>query len=58
MKNATTRRRLLQNTAWAAGAAAFVGANARAQTAAASEQPPCLRFFPSGPGLYASDSPG
>jgi haloacetate dehalogenase len=43
-----TRRSLLQKTAWAAGAAAFVGANAGAQTAtAASEQAPCMRFFPS-----------
>ena len=44
-----TRRRLFQNTAWAAGAAMLVGAKARAQTAvAASEQPPCMRFFLSG----------
>jgi haloacetate dehalogenase len=44
-----TRRSLLQKTAWAAGAAALVGAKAGAQTAiAASEQPPCMRFFPSG----------
>jgi haloacetate dehalogenase len=47
--NTQTRRRLLQNTAWAAGAAAFVGARAGAQTALTpSEQPPCMRFFPSG----------
>ena len=44
-----TRRSLLQKTAWAAGAAALIGANAGAQTAtAASEQAPCMRFFPSG----------
>ncbi len=44
-----TRRSLLQKTAWAAGAAAFVGANASAQTAtAASEPAPFMRFFPSG----------
>ena len=43
-----TRRRLLQNTAWAAGAAALVSGKAGAQTAAASEQRPCMGFFPSG----------
>jgi haloacetate dehalogenase len=49
MPDKDTRRHLLQQTAWAAGAAAFVGAKAGAQTAAAaSEQPPCMRFFPSG----------
>jgi haloacetate dehalogenase len=43
-----TRRRLFQNTAWAAGAAMLVGGKARAQTSvAASEQPPYMRFFPS-----------
>jgi haloacetate dehalogenase len=49
-KTATqTRRHLLQQTAWAASAAAIVGAKAGAQTAAAaSEQPPCMHFFPSG----------
>jgi haloacetate dehalogenase len=40
---------LLQETAWAAGAAALLSTNAGAQTAAsASEQAPCMRFFPSG----------
>jgi haloacetate dehalogenase len=40
---------LLQKTAWATGAAALVGAKASAQSAAAAnEQPPCMRFFPSG----------
>jgi haloacetate dehalogenase len=44
-----TRRHLLQQTAWAAGAAAFVAAKAGGQTTSApSEQPPCLRFFPPG----------
>jgi len=45
-----TRRRLLQQTAWAAGAAALIGDRARAQTAAVagSEQPPCMHFFPPG----------
>jgi haloacetate dehalogenase len=46
---AQTRRRLLQETAWAAGAAALLSTNAGAQTAAAaSDQPACMRFFPSG----------
>src|SRR5580658_4697420 len=46
---AQTRRHLLRKTAWAAGAAALVSAKADDQTAAAaSEQPPCMRFFPSG----------
>src|SRR5580658_8533564 len=45
---AQTRRHLLRKTAWAAGAAALVSAKADDQTAAAaSEQPPCMRFFPS-----------
>ena len=49
MSEKSTRRRLLQNTAWAAGAAAAIGARASAQTAAAaSEQPPCMGFFPAG----------
>src|SRR5450755_3571611 len=44
-----TRRRLLQQTAWAAGAAALAQTEAGAQTtAAASDQPPCMRFFPPG----------
>jgi haloacetate dehalogenase len=44
-----TRRRLLQNTAWAAGAAALASAKAGAQTVgAAIEQPSCMRFFPPG----------
>lgn len=44
-----TRRHLLQKTAFAAGAAALVGANAGAQTSApASEQASCMKFFPSG----------
>src|ERR1700693_3401696 len=43
-----TRRGWLQNTAWAAGAAALVSGKAGAQTAAASGQPPCMGFFPSG----------
>src|SRR5579862_7287719 len=44
-----TRRSLLQQTAIAAGAAALVSAPAGAQTAVtASDQPPCMRFFPSG----------
>ena len=46
---AQTRRRLLQETAWAAGAAALLNTNAGAQTAAsAGDQPACMRFFPSG----------
>ena len=49
MPDQGTRRRLLQNAAWAAGAAALAGAKAGAQTGAAtSEQLPCMRFFPSG----------
>lgn len=45
----STRRDLLQKTAWAAGAAAFVGAKASAQTSAPSNGPsPCMHFFPSG----------
>ena len=49
MSEKSTRRRLLQKTAWAAGAAAAIGARASAQTAAAaSEQPPCMGFFPAG----------
>src|ERR1700689_5379067 len=57
MSEKSTRRRLLQNTAWAAGAAAAIGARGSAQTApaatsptttAASEQPPCMGFFPAG----------
>ena len=44
-----TRRSLLQQTAFAAGAAALVSAQAGAQTAvAANDQPPCMRFFPPG----------
>jgi len=44
-----TRRRLMQDTAWAAGAAALLNVNAGAQTATvATEQAPCMRFFPSG----------
>jgi haloacetate dehalogenase len=44
-----TRRHLLRNTAWAAGAASLMGAHGEGQTAAAaSEQPPCMHFFPSG----------
>ena len=44
-----TRRRLLEKTAMAVGAAAFLGAKSGAQTAAAaSDQPPCMRFFPPG----------
>jgi haloacetate dehalogenase len=44
-----TRRRLLQTTAWAAGAAALAGNNATAQTApSASDALPSMRFFPSG----------
>ncbi|MBV9771859.1 MAG: alpha/beta hydrolase [Bryobacterales bacterium] len=44
-----TRRRLLRNTAWAAGAAALAEVKSSAQTSAAlSEQPPCMRFFPAG----------
>jgi len=42
-----TRRRLLQDTASAAGAAALLGARLSAQTSAASDQAPCMRFFPS-----------
>ncbi len=42
-----TRRTLLQQTAFLTGAAALVGAKAGAQTATTSDQPPCLRFFPS-----------
>ena len=46
---AQTRRRLLQETAWAAGAAALLNANAGAQTAAsAGDQAPCMHFFPAG----------
>src|ERR1700721_728482 len=46
---AQTRRRLLQETTWAAGAAALLNTNAGAQTAAsAGDQPACMRFFPSG----------
>jgi haloacetate dehalogenase len=42
-----TRRNLLQNTAWAAGAATLLGSQSDAQTAgAANEQAPCMRFFP------------
>ncbi len=49
MTDKDTRRHLLQQTAWAAVAAAFVGTKAGSQTAAAaSEQAPCMRFFPPG----------
>ncbi len=47
MPDTPTRRRLLQETALIAGAAALVGAKADAQTATGSDQPPCMRFFPS-----------
>jgi haloacetate dehalogenase len=44
-----TRRHMLQKTAWAVGAGALMDAKSGAQTAAAaSEQPPCMRFFPAG----------
>jgi len=44
-----TRRHLLQKTAWAAASAALMDAKSGAQiAAAASEQPSCMRFFPSG----------
>ncbi len=44
-----TRRHLLQQTAWAAGAVALARSKAGAQnSAAASEQPPCMHFFPPG----------
>ena len=48
-----TRRHLLQQTAWAAGAAALLGDKSSAQTAVSSndqanDQAPCMRFFPSG----------
>jgi haloacetate dehalogenase len=43
-----TRRRLLQDTASVAGTAALLGSKLGAQTAAASDQAPCMRFFPSG----------
>jgi len=44
-----TRRRLLAETAWAASAAAFVGAKAGAQTSVAANEPaPFMRFFPPG----------
>ena len=42
-----TRRRLLQDTASVAGAAALLGSKLGAQTAAAGDQAPCMRFFPS-----------
>ncbi len=43
-----TRRRLLQDTASAAGAVTLLGSKLGAQTAAAaSDQSPCMRFFPS-----------
>src|SRR5579862_1751369 len=42
-----TRRDLLRNTAWAAGATTLLGPQSDAQTAgAANEQAPCMRFFP------------
>lgn len=45
----STRRDLLQKTAWAAGAAALMGARASAQTAEPVSGPsPCMHFFPSG----------
>src|SRR5579862_1994908 len=45
----TTRRHVLEKTAWAAGAVALAGATARAQTETASNDPaPCMHFFPSG----------
>ena len=44
-----TRRRLLETTAWAAGAAALLGDRSSAQTAVSSnDQAPFMRFFPSG----------
>ena len=44
-----TRRRLLEKTVLVAGASAFVGAKAGAQTAVAGgNQPPCMHFFPPG----------
>jgi haloacetate dehalogenase len=44
-----TRRRLLETTAWAAGAATLLGDRSSAQTAVSSnDQAPCMRFFPSG----------
>jgi haloacetate dehalogenase len=39
---------LLQQAAWAAGAAALVSPKAGAQTTSASSEPPCMHFFPSG----------
>jgi len=48
-RNKQSRRALLQKTAWAAGAAAFAGGQARAQTAAgAGDEAPCMHFFPAG----------
>src|SRR5271165_3453174 len=43
-----TRRRLLQETAFIASAAAFAGAKAAGQSpvAATTDQAPCMRFFP------------
>src|SRR5579863_4383362 len=49
--NTQTRRRLLEQTAWAAGAAAFISSQADAQTstdAPGTGQPPFMHFFPSG----------
>ena len=44
-----TRRRLMQHAAWAVGAAALVTQKAAAQSAgSASEQSPCMKFFPAG----------
>jgi haloacetate dehalogenase len=49
MPDTQTRRHLLQQTAWAAGAAALIGAKAGAQTTVtANEQPPFMHFFPPG----------
>ena len=46
---AQTRRQLLKQTAWVAGAAALAGSKAAAQTSGApNEQAPCMHFFPSG----------
>jgi haloacetate dehalogenase len=47
--NTQTRRRLLEQTAWAAGAAALISARADGQTAeVANDQAPFMHFFPSG----------
>ena len=44
-----TRRRLMQHAAWAVGAAALATQKAAAQSAgSASEQSPCMKFFPAG----------